>query len=214
MTDAGEYEGDKLVLAPGAWITKLVPELEVGRAGRLQPQPPAACIRTHSCHPTKAPPPLRPSSKPPANPLTPNPHPHPHPKRLVKPQRVTVGWFEPSDPAPFLRPRLPVWLLQMPGEGPFYGFPVSSDPTEPGFKIGGWSSPNEPAFDPDASDRSWRGDADEAPLRAALARFFPGAAAGRLLRGGVCMFSNTPDGHFVVDVHPRHPQVGLCAAPL
>ena len=29
-----------------------------------------------------------------------------------------------------------------------------------------------------------------------------------LLREGVCMFTNTPDGHFILDVHPRHPQVG------
>jgi sarcosine oxidase len=60
-------------------------------------------------------------------------------------------------------------------------------------------------MDPDAADRCWRGAADEAPLRAVVERFFPDAA-GPLLRGGVCMFANTPDGHFVVDVHPRHPQ--------
>ncbi|GBF88702.1 N-methyltryptophan oxidase [Raphidocelis subcapitata] len=156
VTDAGaRYEADRLVLSPGAWIGKLVPEL----AG------------------------------------------------LVTPQRVTVGWFQPLRPELFTPERLPVWLLQMPGERHLYGFPIFGG--EPGFKIGNF--PPDGATDPDTLDRAWRGAADEAPLRAALERFFP-EAAGPFLRGGVCMFANTPDGHFLVDTHPRYPQVVLCSA--
>lgn len=156
-TDAGQYEGDRLVLAPGAWVAKLVPELE----------------------------------------------------GLVTPQRVTVGWFRPRRPELFTPSALPVWLLQMPGEQPLYGFPESGG--APGFKIGSFPPRGVETTDPDAALRAWRGEDDEAPLRAAAERFFP-EAAGPLLAGGVCMFANTPDGHFVIDTHPRHPQVVLCSA--
>jgi sarcosine oxidase len=37
-------------------------------------------------------------------------------------------------------------------------------------------------------------------------RFFPGAA-GPVLDFAACMFVMTPDGHFVIDTHPKYPQV-------
>ena len=52
---------------------------------------------------------------------------------------------------------------------------------------------------------------DEAALRRGLAAYFP-SAAGRLARAAVCTFTNTPDEHFLLDLHPRHPQVVLCSA--
>lgn len=157
-TDAGAtYEADSLVLAPGAWIPKMVPELE----------------------------------------------------GLVVPQRVTVGWFQTSDPALYSPGSFPVWLLQLPGGYPFYGFPEFEG--QPGFKIGAFTPPGEAACDPDALDRLWRGEEDERPLREAVKAFFP-AADGPLLKGSVCMFSNTPDHNFIIDTHPRHPQVILCSA--
>ncbi|KAG2492139.1 hypothetical protein HYH03_009630 [Edaphochlamys debaryana] len=54
--------------------------------------------------------------------------------------------------------------------------------------------------------------ADEAALRRGAAAFFPAAGSGRLLSASACLFTNTPDGHFLVDRHPRHPQVVLCSA--
>lgn len=38
--------------------------------------------------------------------------------------------------------------------------------------------------------------------------WFP-AANGELLSGAACMFTNTPDTHFILDKHPAHEQVGL-----
>jgi len=43
-------------------------------------------------------------------------------------------------------------------------------------------------------------------LRAAVARFFPGAD-GAMKHACVCTFTNTPDSHFIIDAHPRHSQV-------
>ena len=35
--------------------------------------------------------------------------------------------------------------------------------------------------------------------------------SSRLLQHSVCLYTMTPDGHFVVDRHPAHPQVVLAA---
>jgi sarcosine oxidase len=37
-------------------------------------------------------------------------------------------------------------------------------------------------------------------------------ANGELLKSAVCMYTNTPDLHFLIDYHPAHPQV-LIASP-
>ena len=37
------------------------------------------------------------------------------------------------------------------------------------------------------------------------------AAAGRLREAAVCLYTNTPDQHFVVDLHPAHPQVVIAS---
>jgi sarcosine oxidase len=44
-----------------------------------------------------------------------------------------------------------------------------------------------------------------------LRRFLP-KAKGRQLAKSVCLYTNTPDSHFVIDLHPLHPQV-IIASP-
>jgi glycine/D-amino acid oxidase-like deaminating enzyme len=43
-------------------------------------------------------------------------------------------------------------------------------------------------------------------VRALLRRYQPGAA-GLLLDSAVCLYTNTPDRHFVIDWHPDHDNV-------
>lgn len=62
--------------------------------------------------------------------------------------------------------------------------------------------------DPDNLDRQQR-EADLAPLHAAVQAYMP-YAAGPVLNFAACMFIMTPDGHFVIDTHPKHEQVSLC----
>lgn len=59
--------------------------------------------------------------------------------------------------------------------------------------------------DPDNLDRQQR-EADLAPLHAAVQAYMP-YAAGPVLKFAACMFIMTPDGHFVIDTHPKHEQV-------
>jgi sarcosine oxidase len=53
--------------------------------------------------------------------------------------------------------------------------------------------------------------ADEAAVRAQLRRFLP-AADGPVLRSEVCLYTNTPDRHFLVDRLPGHDDVVVVSA--
>ena len=58
---------------------------------------------------------------------------------------------------------------------------------------------------PDAVRRSTTPEEDES-VRALLARLLPGAA-GELRETRVCLYTDTPDRDFVIDLHPEHPEV-------
>ncbi len=81
-------------------------------------------------------------------------------------------------------------------EGHWYGFPVWGIP---GFKIGRYHHMQE-VVDPDADFREPRPE-DEVLLRDAIRRYFP-AADGPVMSLAACMFTNTPDEHFVLDTLP------------
>jgi sarcosine oxidase len=51
---------------------------------------------------------------------------------------------------------------------------------------------------------------DEAVLRDGIRRYFPDAN-GPTLDLKACLFTNTPDEHFILDLHPRHPDVAIAA---
>lgn len=116
------------------------------------------------------------------------------------PERQVLAWFQPNDPGRYQRDTFPIFNLEV-DEGHFYGFP---EETIPGFKIGLYHHLFQDV-DPDTMDRESH-PADELPLRDATEKYFPGAA-GPTLSLKTCLFTNTPDEHFVVDVHPELPQV-------
>ncbi|KAL6781739.1 SOX1B [Auxenochlorella protothecoides x Auxenochlorella symbiontica] len=151
--DAQTHTADRLILAPGAWLPRLVPEL----------------------------------------------------KSLLTVERQVVGWFDiEGDASHFSPDSFPVAVLDD-ETGMFYAFPADAH----GFKIGKMHHRRQ-VTEPDALDRAIVPE-DEATLRVAVQRYFPGAA-GRLNHAAACLFTNTPDEDFVIDVHPRHPQVVICSA--
>jgi sarcosine oxidase len=120
-------------------------------------------------------------------------------------ERLPVLWFEPTiDPTEFSSGRLPVWLLDTDG-GTFYGFPY--DPAV-GLKVSRHHS-GEPC-DPDSVDRSLY-PADVERIRAFSRRNMP-AADGALRTSTVCLYTNTPDFDFVIDVHPAVAGVAFASA--
>lgn len=124
---------------------------------------------------------------------------------LAEPERQVLGWFTATKPDLFVPERFPVFLLEGP-LGSFYGFPVHDGP---GVKLG-WYHHFGEAIDPSDPDRSVRPD-DEAALRAFLDRHLPDAT-GPTVMLKACIFTNTPDEHFVVDRLPDAPQVTVVSA--
>jgi len=52
--------------------------------------------------------------------------------------------------------------------------------------------------------------ADEELLREGIKRFFP-KANGATIAAKTCMFTNSPDEHFILDMHPETPRVAIAA---
>jgi sarcosine oxidase len=123
---------------------------------------------------------------------------------LAVAERQVLAWFQPRRPELFAPGRFPVFNLIVP-EGRYYGFPVYGIP---GFKLGRYHHLEE-AVDPDQLDRDCR-PRDEAILREFAERYFPDGA-GPTLTLKVCMFTNSPDEHFILDVLPEDPRVVVAA---
>ena len=120
--------------------------------------------------------------------------------RMVQTERQVLGWFQPRRLDLFLPDRFPVFNLQV-AEGRYYGLPVHG---VPGFKIGKYHHLEE-RVDMDGIDRSTH-PRDEAVLRDFAERYFPDGS-GPTMSLQVCAFTNTGDGHFILDAHPEHANV-------
>jgi sarcosine oxidase len=152
-TDQGVYQADRLILAAGAWMPKLVPSLA----------------------------------------------------SLLVPERQVLAWLSPFRPEWFAPSHFPVFNLDI-EEGHYYGFPVFGIP---GFKFGRYHHRAQ-AVDPDNFQRDAEPE-DETLLRHFAERYFPDGA-GPTLSMHTCMFTNSPDEHFIVDSLPGHPEV-IIASP-
>lgn len=124
---------------------------------------------------------------------------------LLAPERQVVAWLEIARPEHFAPPRMPVFNLAV-DEGHFYGFPEFG---RPGFKLGKYHHLRE-AVHPDGMDREVH-ERDIVMLRDFARRYFPDGA-GPALSATVCLFTNTPDEHFIVDRLPDLPQVVIASA--
>jgi len=123
---------------------------------------------------------------------------------LAEPERQVLAWFQPETPDLFQPDAFPVWNLSTP-EGRFYGLPVYR---VPGFKLGKYHHRDE-QIDPDDWNREPE-PADERLLREFTESYFP-EAAGPTMGLATCMFTNSPDEHFILDTLPDHPQVAVGA---
>jgi sarcosine oxidase len=123
---------------------------------------------------------------------------------LAVPERQVLAWLHPTRPELFTPERFPVFVLDV-EEGSYYGFPVHD---VPGFKFGRYHHLREP-MDPDDPDRATHPE-DEAILRAFAARYFPDGAGDTILLK-TCIFTNSPDEHFLIDQLPDAPQVTIAA---
>lgn len=123
---------------------------------------------------------------------------------LAVPERQALAWLQPTVPSSFTPERMPVFNVEVP-EGRFYGLPVWGIP---GFKFGKYGHLGETG-DADALPRTVT-HADEVLLRDFAERYFPDGA-GPTMNLKACLFTNSPDGHFILDRHPQMPQVSFAA---
>jgi len=119
-------------------------------------------------------------------------------------QRQVLMWLQPKEPALFAPERFPVFIWEDEPGRFIYGFPELGD----GVKVARHQEGER--TEPDRVRRQVGPD-DIAPLRITLARLVP-AVNGLLRDSAVCLYTNAPDGHFVIGAHPAHPEV-LIASP-
>jgi sarcosine oxidase len=94
---------------------------------------------------------------------------------------------------------MPVWYIDRPGQSGLYGVPTAEDQGDPGgVKVA--MHGDGTAVDPDAARRPVSSEELEA-IRAATEAFLP-CAAGGVVAGSTCLYTMSPDGHFVVDRMP------------
>jgi sarcosine oxidase len=124
-------------------------------------------------------------------------------KPLAIPERQVVGWFKTPGPE-FAPSRFPVFILDCPDMGNFYGFP---DPGAEGFKLGKFRHLRQDV-DPDTIDRRVTPE-DEAVLTW-FGRYLANPM-GASVAFKTCMFVNSPDEHFIIDMLPEHRNVVVAA---
>jgi len=125
---------------------------------------------------------------------------------LAVAERQVLGWFQPIEPDLFEPDNFPVFIFNSVTDGGiYYGFPVYG---VPGFKIGRMHHLYEQAS-PDDLDRDVH-DRDEELLRAFVSRYLP-RASGPTLSLKTCMFTNTPDEHFIIERCPDNHDIVVAA---
>ena len=129
----------------------------------------------------------------------------------LKVTRQTVFWMATKHPELFSPARFPCWLAEMESSGDvYYGFPQleagSYGPLD-GLKI----AQHNPGLttDPDSVDRMVSA-AEKDAMRAVMEEIFPGEYAG-LLHTKVCLYTYSPDEHFIIDVSTEDPNLIFAA---
>lgn len=122
-------------------------------------------------------------------------------------ERQVLYWFDPvGGIEPFLPDCFPIYIWEAEDGMQFYGFPAHGGSQE-GVKVAFFymGVPCTPA----TIDRTVHED-EILKMRSYLSDRIP-ALNGRLLNAATCMYTNTPDQHFIIGLHPEHPQVTIAS---
>jgi sarcosine oxidase len=125
-------------------------------------------------------------------------------------ERQVLFWFAPVGGVSAFSPtQFPIYIWDVGGRTQFYGFPSMPGPPF-GVKVAFFRSGDEKPVAPDAVDRTVNPSEVEG-MRAALLNRLPALASGALVQTVTCLYTLTPDHHFVVGCHPAHPQVTIAS---
>jgi sarcosine oxidase len=130
-------------------------------------------------------------------------------------ERQVLYWFQPEGgAAPFAKDRFPIYIWEADetyADGrfvTFYGFPAVDGPDGP-VKVS-FHSIDVERCTPATIDRNVRPWEVER-MRGVLRERIP-SLSGECVKAVTCMYTMTPDEHFVIDLHPAHKQV-VVASP-
>jgi sarcosine oxidase len=125
----------------------------------------------------------------------------------IEARRQVVHWIEPrAQAAIFDEKHMPVFMCERePGERIIYGFPIIND--DKGVKVGIHGS--DAICTPETIEREIL-NSDRAAILARTEYSMP-LVTGPILRSETCIYTMTPDEHFIIDRHPELPQVVLAA---
>ena len=122
-------------------------------------------------------------------------------------ERQVAFWLQPQESSPsYDKSRFPIYAYEFTPGLICYGFPRLPRGVKSSIMHGG-----EIVSSPDEVRQTVDEDEIE-PVRSALRAILPELAEASVSDSSVCLFTNTPDHDFVVDFHPRYPQV-LISSP-
>lgn len=122
----------------------------------------------------------------------------------LQPTREQLAFF--NTPAEFLPANMPICINWARAEDEIYY--TIPDVTGNGFKAARHFSYEN--VDPDTINRT-PDKAYEEDVRGYLRQFHPQIADAPLTEAVVCMYTMTPDEHFVIDQHPQYPHISIGA---
>ncbi|MDP9160595.1 MAG: N-methyl-L-tryptophan oxidase [Acidobacteriota bacterium] len=123
--------------------------------------------------------------------------------------RQVVFWFSPTESLDHFREhRLPVYLFEAEADDELtlYGFPLTGSDAE-GIKVALHGS--KELCTPGTICRDIR-PSDEQAIRKRIAKTIP-SLTGRMLRAQTCLYTMTPDEHFLLGTLPDNPTVTIAA---
>jgi sarcosine oxidase len=119
-------------------------------------------------------------------------------------ERVLMHWFIPAEAAPFMPGRFPVSLIEYAPDQVFAAFPLDREgavkvAVHHGGDVATATTVRRDVAPPEVD-----------AVRAIVAARLP-QAVGRWLRSAVCLYTDTPDGDFLIDRDPRSERVILAS---
>ncbi len=121
----------------------------------------------------------------------------------LKVERNAVYWFDPLKPEGFSPNELPIFIHEYAPGRTWYGFADFGDGVKVALHHQGEQTTPQTV-------RRAVSDAEIAGIRDLMKRFLPDAN-GTLRSTTVCLYTNTPDEDFILDVHPEHPAVFIAS---
>lgn len=126
-------------------------------------------------------------------------------KDLITISRQDIHYFGlPKRASSFRTPNFPIWVDM--GERIMYGVP---DYEGRGFKVA--DDTREGTFDPSTVDRAVSAE-KLGQVRNYLGHRFPALKGAPMIEARVCQYSNSPNGHFLLDQHPEVDNLFLAGA--